>query len=1062
MSTTLLPIRFGGVEEGADPKALPPGTLLLAENYAMDKGRRLIKRLGTSYLTNWILGGGTITEGARLQTRGKDAVMPAGEATLAYSPYHSQWQKIGRPPSLRITKHGVIDSTRSAISTDVAVRGDLLITATLSGYATPTGLTEKGSALHLTIENIDTGAKVVPAQLIHEIAAWARIHVVGDDVVITYSTVAGEVHVQKFNLETLTLDPNGIVIALSNPESTPCDSAIAIHPTEGEPFVYVVYVNGSSGANRLSVASARISNLDPGSPGAVVTLNTQIGGINSTPNRVSICSSSAGLHVMAGQANPGMARLWTLTGALAVVVGPTNHSPFSTKYVSVQDYDSTRLLVMTCGSDAAEATAHKLSTYLVAKSTLLKVASTERTTWHVAAFTKAWRIDSRWYTLATLVPKDPSMIVNTAIPNASSVVVEIETGGTNLTSTQGSPLPHMGTAETMTAWFPTRIGYVPQAPFHPGYRKAFVPAAYRNREPMNWQSIPVGWNLYTVGPAAGDTHRLAVIGRGGLAAAGAPYWLDGASARPYGFAVAPMIVGLTFDSGNGGSVAGSSTYIYFAIYEWRDANGVLHRSTPSPPRAITTGAGTGRVLIRVTTSSLSQKQGPPYTTFAGVENASCGNPVSIAIYRTLANGQNFHRLTLEPEFQVIVNDPTVGYVQTYDLKADADVGAGSPARPLSAQPGPYTGATGTGGELEDVAPPSFPNGIITHGGRLVGIGPDLRTLWFSKDATEDPGIAPGFNEVLTLGFPDDKTALAALDEKLVVFSEDGIDIVYGRGPNAEGGDNDWQVSRLQTDVGCINPRSVETIPMGVVFESTRGIELLTRELKVLWLGKSMEETLRQYPEITSAVLVAEAHEVRFTCNRSDGEDWAGIVLAFDYENSIWFTRKYRDTESTSVLFADAALIDGVYHLLTYDGRVYHETTDHKLDGDSHYVETDLRLAPLSPGGNLGWSRIKDVSVLGTGVSPHRLEISQKRNYATTWEPAKVFGEDSPVTQPGPLTRCRRTFPHQKCQAMEVRIRDLAPTNPDVFGKGEGVILEGLAFRVNVQRGPAKTSAGEQG
>jgi hypothetical protein len=47
--------------------------------------------------------------------------------------------------------------------------------------------------------------------------------------------------------------------------------------------------------------------------------------------------------------------------------------------------------------------------------------------------------------------------------------------------------------------------------------------------------------------------------------------------------------------------------------------------------------------------------------------------------------------------------------------------------------------------------------------------------------------------------------------------------------------------------------------------------------------------------------------------------------------------------------------------------------------------------------------------------------------------------------------------------MEVRIRDLKPTNPDVeLGHGEGVILEALAFRVKNKNSVAETSAEEQG
>ena len=97
---------------------------------------------------------------------------------------------------------------------------------------------------------------------------------------------------------------------------------------------------------------------------------------------------------------------------------------------------------------------------------------------------------------------------------------------------------------------------------------------------------------------------------------------------------------------------------------------------------------------------------------------------------------------------------------------------------------------------------------LAQPGRLAGIGPDLRTVWLSKDSTTDTTIAPGFNEALTLAFASDKTALASLDSALVVFGEDGIDVVHGDGPSDSGDQNTWAIQPIQTDVGCINPRSV--------------------------------------------------------------------------------------------------------------------------------------------------------------------------------------------------------------------------------------------------------------
>jgi hypothetical protein len=246
--------------------------------------------------------------------------------------------------------------------------------------------------------------------------------------------------------------------------------------------------------------------------------------------------------------------------------------------------------------------------------------------------------------------------------------------------------------------------------------------------------------------------------------------------------------------------------------------------------------------------------------------------------------------------------------------------------------------------------------------------------------------------------------------------------------------------------------------MGVVFESVRGIEALGRDLNVAW----QQDVPAGFPVITSAVLVASVHEMRFTCNAEDGV--TGIVLAWDYQHSIWFTRKYKDTADTtdeSVAFVDAALIDGVYTLLTAGGQVYQETADHKLDGGTDFVTRDIQLAWLSPTDKMAWHRVKDVSLLGTSVTDHDLEVSLARDYATSYEKTQVFPAQSAATTIGPLEKCRVAMTNQKCRAVKLRIRDLTPTAGDI-STGDGPMLEGVAFRVGTKSGPAKTAAAEQG
>lgn len=1033
MSTSNLQISFLGIEEGSDRKNLPPGTLLLAENCQMDKSRRLIKRGGTDGLVKTHLDSTIITAGTRLLTTGKDTALTDGTTAHTYSDDLAHWMEIDRPTGWRATRRGLADSTRSIDAIDTAISGNLLIVL----YVVATG------ALYYQVDDLVTGAPVVPATVLSTATcAYPRILVSGGIAYMLISA-AGVVHGWSLNLSTM-VDTNlgSFISTATTPTPTPFDAVIAT-PSGGVPTLYVAYEE-ASGANRTVIASFTLPTLTP--VATVAYVGTGL---------ASICLAFGALSqrvLLAFSCTPsGLTKIATTTPLLVTVAGPTTVLLAPAAYTFI-DEDSATNAIVGWQWPRANCT-EEFATVLYSIAGAVVVSSSVRTTYGLYAPSKPWRSAGRWYCTAVAFPHALPAASDDATPTASSLVVEIETTD-SLTSVGGTTHVQVATVENQTGWGPGTTGHMTKASIDAD-GNVFVVAAQRNREPPHWyMTIPIGWYLYRLSLNEGDTSRSASFGAGALCAAAAPYWFDGASTMPYGFAHPPCILSIT-DTGVGSMAAG--TYSYVATYAWRDANGLLHRSTPSPPKAMSAGANRA-LTVRVETSSISGKQ----KTLTLVESP---NPVFIELWRTTVGGNGSHyRLSLEPLYQVMTNTPYVFFVDLVDTKADGDIGDGINSTPLDAQAQLYTDL----GELANVPPPSFIT-VTAHKGRFVGIGPDLRTLWFSKDATQDATLAPGFNEALTLAFAQDKTALASLDATLISFGEDDIDAVSGDGPDDAGNNSTWQIQAVHSDVGCINARSVAIFPGGVIFESRVGLSLIDRGLTVSWIGKSIDDTLALYPNITSAVLVAEATEVRWTCN--DGE--TGIVLAYDYLEKIWFVRKYNDavdTEADSVLFVDASLIDGTYTLLTAGGQVYRETTAHKRDGGTTYVERDIVLAPISaqPGSsgwanaNLGWSRVKDLTLMGTSVTDHDLEVSFAQNYSATYGQTRKFTSGSDVTTPGPLELSRVTLVVQKCQAVQIRIRDLEPTAPSGNSTGDGPIFESLMLRVGALDGPAKTSAGQRG
>ncbi len=1030
-----LQIQFLGIEEGSDPKNLPPGTLLRADNCQMDKSRRLIKRGGIDEVVKTALSGADVAAGERLLTTGEDTALSDGATVHAYVADLAKWQKIDRAPNWRTTRRGLADSTRSVDAIDTAISGTMLVSAYTTSVA---------GWLYYQVDDLDTGAAIVPPTLLASTAVTCpRVLIEGTNAYLL-AAAAGSIELWTLDLTTLSAPVSpGSLITTSRTVPSMMDAVIAT-PTGDVATLYVAYEK-QSGTDRTTIASFTLSTL------ASITEVTYPG---TSVAAICIAFGEASQDVLLIYALSGVAKMVTTTSALVAVTGPTSVLAATAAYVFIAEDDATNALVgwQFPRTNVTE----EFTTGLFSIAAAATVTTSVRTTYGLYSPSKPWRTSGRWYCTALAFAHALPAASDDATPAPSSVVVEIETADSSMTI-QDCPHIHTATLENRTGWGPPQAGYLTK-PSLDEDGNVYVPEPYRNREPMHWYTVvPVGWNLYKLELNAADTSRGAIVGPGSLCAAGAPFWFDGASAMPFGFVHPPCILSITSSNTASGALPSTGTFSYVATYAWRDANGVLHRSVPSPPKVGTVAGGSDDTLtVRVHTTSLSGRQKTLTTT-------QSANPVFVELWRT-TNGAtgNHYRLSLEPLYQILANDPRAAYVDLVDTKADGNIGAGTNTTRLDAQEQLYTDL----GELANVPPPSLVT-VTTHKGRLVGIGPDLRTVWFSKDSTQDPTIAPGFNEELTVAFAEDKTGLLSLDASLAVFGEDGIDIIEGIGPDASGDGSPWETHAVQTDAGCINPRSLVSFPGGAIFESRTGLYLLDRGLNVSWIGRSVDDTLSTYPNITSGVLVAEQTEVRWTCD--DGE--TGIVLAYDYLEKIWFVRKYADTADTlsaSVRFVDAALIGGVYTLLTAGGQVYRETTAHRRDVTT-YVERDVLLAPISaqPGragwsnSNLAWSRVKDLVLMGTSVTDHDLEVSFAHDYSTTFSQVKTFRAGSDVTTVGPLEKGRVTCVRQKCQAVQIRIRDLAPTAYDMT-TGEGPIFESLSLRVGSISGPARTSAGQEG
>lgn len=335
------------------------------------------------------------------------------------------------------------------------------------------------------------------------------------------------------------------------------------------------------------------------------------------------------------------------------------------------------------------------------------------------------------------------------------------------------------------------------------------------------------------------------------------------------------------DPGTGAGPGTSGYFRYKVLYLWEDAAGNLHRSAPSIASRKIGVDDLSTSDVRVLYSL------PPPTANA----RKYGRRIIVEIYRTgnLASGASeasyFRIFRGEPTPDS--DDPNSGRYTDQALGAQVynpDYGWTKSTRITG--PELYT----DGGELESQAPPA-PIDVLAAGNRIWLIsGDDPSTLWPSK--TLVPGYAPEWNANLTVRVPgmggDGAVALAAIDEKVIIFKRRAIYYVVGDGPNNLGAGGDFPLpSQISGEVGCISRVSVAQTPDGVLFQSEAGIYLLDRALSLHYIGGPVEDSLAGQT-IVSAVAVPSKHQVRFGLATPSVD-----LLVYDYlrkQWSVWIDR----------------------------------------------------------------------------------------------------------------------------------------------------------------------------
>lgn len=521
-----------------------------------------------------------------------------------------------------------------------------------------------------------------------------------------------------------------------------------------------------------------------------------------------------------------------------------------------------------------------------------------------------------------------------------------------------------------------------------------------------WATFGVDYRaatLYKNVEAIGDT----------FFAAGIVGQTDGFVSREVNFIIYPEITQATAGA-VGGAGMDNGTYSYVAVFESSDGSGNTDRSTPSIPVSATTSAGAGLGKVTLTIDQLGLTRVGPDSSIMG----------TISLFRTLAGGTTYR-------FIGTIQMRHSGASDTYvDQAHDSTI---SSNRIL------YT----DGGVLEREPPPPAMQ-LIVHKNRMWGFSSaDRRVLFYSGEL--GPGEAPWFSSLqqIRIDAGGDIAAIASMDDKLVVYKSDNrIFKIYGSGMNALGQNNDLSAPLpVNTDGGASDWRSVVSMSDGTMYRNKKGIQLLVRGEETGYIGAPVESYVDAAANVTAAVLLADAREIRFELD-------TGKKVVFNYGTKRWTTHSNYQG-STAV---DAIVVGGRYYWATAAGGVYQEKlstdTGPFLDPASTFVPMTIEAAWLAPAGRQGLARMRKLLVLAERLDPHDLTITTSVNYDTATPPLVSPLTDA-VLATLPREQIRVSLTSEKIQSVRVKTVDAAAAGTV---SGQGYKLRGFGFMAGVKKG----------
>ena len=1034
----LVPVSFGqGVETKVDQKQVTLGKLLALENATFESPQKLTKRNGYAFLTQYSASGNG--DACALMSFRRGLLLADGIDLYTYnesggSGGPNEWVPQGTMENTGSIsqKNIAIDPTYQIFGYDLAVHSSGIQCAVF----------ERGESgfyggISYTLIDTATGTTLVPPTSISSSAGSPKVVVVGSLFVITY-ILSGVLY--GLTVDTSTFGTAGPTAFTSGSGATKLSTTsgaaqydVCVSPSGPQAGLYVVFNNDVSSTNRgwTIIQCAAATPIAP-----------------------------SGLSYTATASLPGCVCVFMDTFTVAPVVG-YSHSTSSALFIALKADLSGYLgsgTLYTGGisgitgistSSAAIAYSFAFSSRNIGNfqndlTQTNTVAGVSYTPGSSSVVRRSVSVCGKLFLATLCVGSQPIPIVRAAFDTAGIPSRAGEQTTFFLLDLQGNQIAryasgsagghYQNASSTTTAYY--------MLPESPAYGSSFLlpgTAAYGSSIVSGAAVLQAGLFEFPFTPIPGYLPR-AVSANTLLMGGSAIFETDNAGAPvEYWFAYYPWFTGTLSSDALGGGMTPSATYSYIFTYEWTDANGQVQRSVPSQTEqsvtTITMGASDTEVL------------GITFATLRVTAKVGARGAVQIVMYRdTAATPGVFYRVKAWANDTTVDTLPASPYT---DTASDASIAGNEQL---------YT----TGGVLDNDTPPPT-QAMVQHRNRvwLVDSTSPL-SVWFSQEVIPTPGLLNGtpilFSAFQVVNAPSDGdgvTALGSLDDKMIAFKQYGpIYYLTGQGPTSTGANNDFSdFQRISVDCGCANQASVVGTPMGLMFQSDKGIYLLTRNLSVEYIGAPVESYNSQ--TVTSAVLIANTNQVRFTMS-------GGATLVYDYLVGQWsvFTFQWFATESITGA-VDACVWQGGYVFAGSTSAVFEETPGvyedvYYLSGSvNSYIPIRALTPPISLAGLQGFQRIYKVFVLGSAYTACTMTVQLGYNF-------QALSQSNAITVAGTETPLQwRIDPQiQKCEAIQIQISDAY-----VAGKvvGEGIDLSGFSLEVGLKTGgfrlPAAQSTG---